>query len=207
MKNTLFEIQPPLLPNTTNEWYTPARYIEAARTVMGKIDLDPASCEQANYVVQASRYYSRQEDGLVQPWYGCVWLNPPYGTTGVNDHRGNTHTGHSNIKLFVQKLLHAYKDGHIEQAIVLCRADPSAYWFPPLWEYPICFVGGNFHFDSPRGKGTVTHRFGTCFVYLGPNVSTFVDVFRQFGRVAQAVDSPLLQTKMPVLWDTEARVS
>ena len=49
---------------------------------MGGLDLDPASEEKFNKVVQAPKYYSweeRQEDGLVLPWAGKVWLNPPGG--------------------------------------------------------------------------------------------------------------------------------
>lgn len=37
----------------SNEWFTPARYVEAAREVLGSIDLDPASCEAGNRIVQA----------------------------------------------------------------------------------------------------------------------------------------------------------
>ena len=51
------------------EYYTPPAIIEAARQTMGGIDLDPASCEQANRTVQAANYFSAEDNGLLQPWY------------------------------------------------------------------------------------------------------------------------------------------
>src|SRR3990167_189333 len=61
-----------------NEWYTPKNYIDAAKQVMGSIDLDPASSAKANEIVQANKYYSKDDNGLTQEWAGNIWLNPPY---------------------------------------------------------------------------------------------------------------------------------
>ena len=44
----------------------------------GSIDLDPASSEEANSVVQADRFFTWRENGLVQPWKAnSVYLYPP----------------------------------------------------------------------------------------------------------------------------------
>lgn len=65
------------------EHYTPVEVIEAARTVLGKIDLDPASCKQAQKLVKAGKWYGLPADGLAANWFGNVFLNPPGGTFTV----------------------------------------------------------------------------------------------------------------------------
>jgi hypothetical protein len=151
----------------TNEYYTPAKYIDAARAVLGAIDLDPASCEEANRIVRAARFYDEKTDGLKQHWRGRVWLNPPYG-------------GQAGV--FVEKLCSAVADGSVTAAIALLSSHSTdTAWFRPLWDGCLCFVDGRINFG---GSGP-TH--GSVFVYFGVSREAFADQFRQFGAVVARV--------------------
>lgn len=182
-----------------NEWFTPSKYIEAARAVMGGIDLDPASCEMANQVVQAKRFYTQEQNGLMQPWRGRIWCNPPYGK--VKPVPGLTL---SYQKLFVEKLLQEHAAGHVEQAIMLLLGNCCFnHYFYPLWQYPLCFHDGFISFWRPDGS-TSDFGFGTIFVYLGPNKQKFTNEFGKFGTVVQAVNVPKTSGCTLPLWEATA---
>jgi hypothetical protein len=190
----------------SNEWYTPRKYVEAARKVMGGIDLDPASCWEANQTVKATRFYTEQENGLAQEWYGNVWLNPPYGKTIPKTIKGRFKGGgdtkdKSLQRMFVDKAIAEYRAGHILQAIVLVTANTTVAWFQPLWNFPICTPYPKIRFFVLGSKEKQAQVFGNCFVYLGSNEQKFIEVFSQFGRIAKAIDTPH-QTVVPLsLWE------
>lgn len=185
----------------TNEWYTLPDYTEAARSVMGGIDLDPASCEQANRVVKATNYYTEEQNGLMQPWYGRVWLNPPYGRArGSKDGKSVSHQ-----QVFAEKLQREYASGNVEQAVLLSLGNPNSTWFQPFFDYLVCNFRGHIHFYRPDGSEG-DFGFPLAFVYLGPNESTFIEVFSKFGRIVRAIDTPKPKPVARELWEVEAAV-
>lgn len=60
------------------EWYTPKEIIEAARKCLGRIDLDPFSCAEANETVQADKFFTKDDDGFNKDWCGNVWVIHPF---------------------------------------------------------------------------------------------------------------------------------
>lgn len=159
----------------SNEWFTPNIYIQAVREVLGTIELDPASCPEAQQTVQAKHYYTLEEDGLSKPWSGKVFLNPPYGKTGSQ----------SNQALWSQRLIQEYEAGNVTEAILLTNAQTAEKWFQPLWQFPICFTHHRIKFETVMGKKTQpTH--GNAFTYLGYEPDKFERIFCQFGRCVYA---------------------
>ena len=62
---------------TSVEWYTPQWLFDALDV---RFDLDPCAAKNRDGCVPADRFYRLPEhDGLSEPWFGRVWLNPPYG--------------------------------------------------------------------------------------------------------------------------------
>lgn len=149
-----------------NEWYTPSDIIEMARSVMGSIDLDPASSIEANNVVKATRIFDIVINGLEQEWSGNVWLNPPYGTESVGK--------------FVDKLLEELPN--IQQAIVLVNNATETEWFGKLVEFTkaMCFPKGRIRYWVP-GEKTGSPLQGQALFYYGDNRDKFIEVFREKG--------------------------
>jgi ParB family transcriptional regulator, chromosome partitioning protein len=164
------------LQSHSNEWYTPARYLVAVRQLLGTIDLDPASCQLANEVVQAAAYYDREANGLEKPWCGRVFLNPPYGKTG--------HL--SNQEIWSCRLIAQYEAGITQEAVLLVNASTDTRWFQRLWQYPICFVDHRVNFYSVNG-GCSGATHATVFVYFGPQEELFTTIFQQFGPIVRRI--------------------
>jgi phage N-6-adenine-methyltransferase len=160
-----------LVASDENEWYTPARYIEAARAVLGDIDLDPATSETANETVKAPQIYTLADDGLAQVWHGRVWLNPPYGRLAGE---------------FVTKLVWDHQTENVAAAVALVNAHcTDTAWFQQLWDYPLCFTDHRIDFDSGGRDKHTTSTHGSVFAYLGLEREAFAKEFGRFGAIVR----------------------
>ena len=157
------------------EWFTPPAYTEAARHVMGGIDLDPASSAAANENVQATTYYTAGDDGLVQNWSGRVWMNPPYAAKLVWS--------------FCDKLAEDFASESVTQACVLLNNTTETLWFQRLGEVAsaLCLPSRRIHFWHPDKPEAESPKQGQAVIYLGPNVREFCTEFKDFGLTAAFV--------------------
>ena len=150
------------------ESYTPSQYVEAARAVMGGIDVDPASNALAQKTVKAKEWYDEAENGLLQPWTGCVFLNPPYSFPEIGQ--------------FVDKLLAEIEQGNVNEAVLLTNNNTDTKWWQTAATMAagVCFTLGRINFYKADGSITQPTN-GQTFFYFGENIDRFVDEFSSIG--------------------------
>ncbi len=138
--------------NKTVEWYTP-KYIFDAIGVY--FDLDP--CSPGKHIVPwvpAGECYTIEQDGMMSPWFGNVWMNPPYG---------------KNTPVWLERLaLHG-------TGIALLFARTDARWFHRfvVMADAICFVKGRINFvreenaaDYAQGKHALMETPGAGSILI-----------------------------------------
>ena len=158
-----------------DEWHTPPEYVEAARQVMGEIELDPATNETAQAQIKANCYFTKDDNGLERAWAGNVWMNPPYS--------------YPKVERFIDKLISEFNQGNVPEAIVLVNNSSDTKWFHKLIDrFPACFTRGRVQFWHPDHKSFAT-RQGQTFFYLGPDwkAEVFKEAFSKFGTVVRAL--------------------
>lgn len=117
----------------TVEWLTPPSIL-AALGGAESFDLDPATPIVQPYLTARARY-TEIDDGLAQPWFGRVWLNPPY-SNGI--------IGQWLAKLAVH--------GH-GTTIIFARTETDAF-FRHVWEQAsaLLFLRGRINFHHLNGE-------------------------------------------------------
>lgn len=159
-----------------NEWYTPSEIIEAARAVMGNIDLDPASNDLANDTVRALHYYTQETNGLDKDWQSNVWMNPPYAGDLIGK--------------FCEKLHKEYMAGNVTTAVVLVNNATETAWFRLLVSIAnsICFPSSRVKFWKPDGD-TGQPLQGQAILYIGDDVDKFAKSFSPIGFIVEVVSA------------------
>jgi len=155
----------------SDDWHTPLWCIDAARAVMGSINLDPFSSNQANMRVKADEIYTEADDAMTMNWHqvDTLWMNPPYGK-GI-------------MQKAVDKLLE--ERPKYAQAVVLTNAATDTIWFDTMRKAAtsVCLTKGRISFEDAGGKKVSGNTKGQAFFYFGENADKFCDVFSEFGWV------------------------
>lgn len=112
-----------------DEWLTPPEIIKA----LGEFDLDPASPVNRPWPT-AANHYTVHDNGLIKPWVGRVWMNPPYGKECIR---------------FMRRLA-----DHGNGIALICARTETAMFFETVWNKAdgIFFFKGRLTFYHVTGK-------------------------------------------------------
>jgi phage N-6-adenine-methyltransferase len=130
----------------SDQHFTPKFIFEALKV---EFDLDVASSKLATNV-PALKHYTIEDDALSQPWYGLVWMNPPY----------------SKPTPWVEKFI-SHNNGIALLPITRGR------WWDSLWSADTVIVPTpyNFKFERPDGvKRDITFRTMLCGIGQGRDI-------------------------------------
>lgn len=86
---------------SSDHWSTPIEIIDQLKEEFGEFDLDPCCRPET---AKARSFYTPEHDGLSRPWFGQVFLNPPYSNPMPWLRRAIEQTRNANCDLVVALL-------------------------------------------------------------------------------------------------------
>ena len=129
-------------------WLTPPHILDA----LGRFDLDPCAAPDPKPWPTAERHYTLPTDGLIEPWFGRVWVNPPYGNAAW-------------------EWLHKLADHGRGTALVFARTDVRGF-HESVWQRAdaVLFLRGRLSFHHRDGsKARANGGAPSCLVAYGPD--------------------------------------
>jgi len=137
--------------------------------VMGAIDLDPCSCARAQRTVKAKNWYCKKQNGLIQPWFGRVWCNPPGDRAGK----------------LVQAFWRAAWASDMSEMMWLCfNISHLRTLQPRVNRCHVCVLSKRIAFTGPSPTRD------NAALYYGPNAERFVRLMQPHGTIWQPMLDP-----------------
>jgi phage N-6-adenine-methyltransferase len=97
--------------DSTDEYATPKSFLRPLADAVGGFDLDPCSGAEAD--PHADETYTKEDDGLTQPWFGTVFCNPPF----------------SEKTEWLQKAIEETNEDNADLVVMVLPVDTSTRWF------------------------------------------------------------------------------
>lgn len=117
-----------------DEWLTPPEIIKALGGP-SSFDLDPCAPVVRPWPT-ASKHYTIEDNGLLKPWLGRVWFNPPYGGPKV-----------------VGPWMRRMADHGVGTALTFARTETDLF-FETVWKRAtaLLFLHGRLYFHYVDGR-------------------------------------------------------
>lgn len=157
---------------------TPAEYVALVKRLFGEVDLDP--CGNEHSVVGALREYRPPTDGLKEPWFGRVYVNPPWGYDWK-------HSG-TNLSAWLWRCGMEMTAGAADEVIVFVPYAPRAKWWrdnvhtahtAEYYPLAMCVVAEPLVEFIKHGESS--GPIDCAFLYYGNRAGRFCEVFRGLG--------------------------
>ena len=158
------------LTSKTNEHYTPLTFlIRVYEFYDGVLDLDPCSDDKMR--VFANMHYTKEINGLALPWWGKVFVNPPYGRS---------------LPEWTKKVIEEYESGRADQILYLVPSRTDTQWTRMLNAYPRCYLHSRLRFTDEQGNEQDSAPFPSALFYLGARREEFASYWQSIGDVYKA---------------------
>jgi len=175
-----------------NDFISPPELVATTAAFFGgSVDLDPASSESANSVVQADRFFSWKENGLNQPWKAdSVYLYPPKSTLNGAEQPKDTRLFRKNLRfkksaqrVWLELCYNKWLRNEFGQGIIFLTSSEVALLVTQKigFDFPLCILSERPKLLHEQTLKPVQAKvFG--FVYYLPSQLNYENSIRSFSE-------------------------
>jgi len=190
------------MPINDIDFVTPIEVLAAVSSFFGgQIELDPASSDNANRLVQAEKYFTPQHQGLKQTWKASsIYLYPPRDKLlGVEQPPDRSlwtkkkRFAKSAQRVWMEEMMRKYTLGEFEEGILFLTSTDVALLSAQKigLDLPICIMKEHpklRHDDKDFTRVSTNKIYGFLYYFPSPGntekrILEFSDLFNTLGRV------------------------